>query len=155
MCCRYAEQLKYYIGSHHINYFFALLWSLTKYKNPHLRLDVDGKTVVESKMFVTSIANGSYVGGGMKLNPNADPCDGVLHSMFLTPPTFKQILQAIPRLFDGRFYELPFVHPVVTDNLLMHTKQHQSFEADGIVMDVTGPCKVTCMKHALQMIVPY
>jgi diacylglycerol kinase family enzyme len=90
----------------------------------------------------------------MKLNPDADPCDGVLHSMFLTPPTFKQILQAIPRLFDGRLHELPFIHPVVTDNLLMHTKQHQSFEADGIVMDVTGPCQVTCMKHALQMIVP-
>jgi hypothetical protein len=51
-------------------------------------------------------------------------------------------------------HELPFIHPVVTDNLLMHTKQHQSFEADGIVMDVTGPCQVTCMKHALQMIVP-
>ena len=112
MVCRGAEQLKYYIGSHHINYFFALIWSLTKYKNPHLRLDVDGKTVVEGKMFVTSIANGSYVGGGMKLNPNADPCDGVLHSMFLTPPSFKEIMQAVPRLFDGRFYELPFVHPV-------------------------------------------
>ena len=110
--------------------------------------------MIESKMFVTSVANGSYVGGGMKLNPDADPCDGVLHSMFLTPPSFKQILQAIPRLFNGQLHELPFIHPVVTDNLVMHTKQHQSFEADGIVMDVTGACHVTCMKHALQMIVP-
>lgn len=154
MCCRYAEQLKYYIGSHHVNYLFALLWSLLKYKNPHLRLEVDGKTVVEGKMFVTSIANGSFVGGGMKLNPQADPCDGVLHSMFLTPPTFKEICQAVTKLFNGRLHELDFIHPVVADNLLMHTKQHQSFEADGIVMDVTGPCQVTCMKHALQMIVP-
>jgi diacylglycerol kinase family enzyme len=88
--------LKYYIGSHHVNYFFALVGALLKYKNPHLRLDVDGKTIVEGKMFVTSIANGSYVGGGMKLNPDADPCDGVLHSMFLTPPSFKEICQAVP-----------------------------------------------------------
>jgi YegS/Rv2252/BmrU family lipid kinase len=154
MACRYAEQLKYYIGSHHVNYLFALIWSLTQYKNPHLRLDVDGKTVVEGKMFVTSIANGSFVGGGMKLNPDADPCDGLLHSMFIMPPTFKQIMQAVPRLFDGRLHELSFVHPVVADNLLMHTKQHQSFEADGIVMDVSGSCQVTCMKGALQMIVP-
>jgi YegS/Rv2252/BmrU family lipid kinase len=154
MCCRYAEQLKYYIGSHSINYFFALIWSLAKYKNPYLRLESHGETIVEGKMFVTSIANGSYVGGGMKLNPNADPCDGVLHSMFLTPPSFKEIMQAVPRLFDGRFYELPFVHPVVSSHLVLHTKQHQSFEADGVVMDVSGPCKVTCMKGALQMIVP-
>ena len=154
MVCRGAEQLKYYIGSHHVNYFFALIASLFKYKNPHLRLDVDGRTIVEGKMFVTSIANGSYVGGGMKLNPDADPCDGVLHSMFLTPPSFKEILQAVPKLFNGRLHELPFIHPVVSNNLLMHTKQHQSFEADGIVMDVSGPCQVTCMKGALQMIVP-
>ena len=33
-------------------------------------------------------------------------------------------------------------------------KKHQSFEADGIVMDVSGPCKVSCLKGALQMIVP-
>ena len=105
-------------------------------------------------MFVTSIANGSFVGGGMKLNPDADPSDGLLHSMFIMPPTFKQIMQAIPRLFNGKLHELPFVHPIVADNLLMHTKQHQSFEADGVVMDVSGPCHVTCMKHALQMIVP-
>ena len=154
MVCRGAERLKYYIGSHHVNYFFALVGALLKYKNPHLRLDVDEKTIVEGKMFVTSIANGSYVGGGMKLNPDADPCDGVLHSMFLTPPSFKEICQAVPKLFNGRLHELSFIHPVVADNLLMHTKQHQSFEADGIVMDVTGPCHVTCMKHAMQMIVP-
>ena len=34
-------------------------------------------------------------------------------------------------------------------------KLHEvGFEADGIVMDITGACKVTCMKHAMQMIVP-
>lgn len=154
MCCRYAEQLKYYIGSHSINYFFALLWSLVKYKNPYLRLESNGETIIKGKMFVTSIANGSYVGGGMKLNPDADPCDGVLHSMFLTPPSFREVLQAAPRLFNGSFTQLPFVHPVVSNNLVLHTKKHQSFEADGVVMDVSGPCHVTCMKGALQMIVP-
>ena len=61
---------------------------------------------------------------------------------------------AIPKLFNGELQSLPFVHSVVADEMLMHTKQYQAFEADGIVMDITGPCQVTCMKHALQMIVP-
>jgi diacylglycerol kinase family enzyme len=90
----------------------------------------------------------------MRLNPEADPSDGLLHAIFLTPPTWKQISQAVSKLFNGKFHELPFVHAVVTDDMLVHTKQHQSFEADGIVMDITGACKVTCVKHALQMIVP-
>lgn len=154
LVCRMANELKYYIGSHHVNYFFALFGALAKYKSPHVRLDVKGDTLVEGKMFVAAVSNGSYVGGGMRLNPQADPSDGVLHAMFLTPPTLKQIAQAVSKLFNGKLQELPFVHTVVTDDMLVHTKQHQSFEADGIVMDISGPCKVTCMKHALQMIVP-
>lgn len=154
LVCRMANELKYYIGSHHVNYFFALFGALAKYKSPHVRLNVKGDTLVEGKMFVAAVSNGSYVGGGMRLNPQADPSDGVLHAMFLTPPTLKQIAQAVAKLFNGKLQELPFVHTVVTDDMLVHTKQHQSFEADGIVMDISGPCKVTCMKHALQMIVP-
>lgn len=154
LVCRMANELKYYIGSHHVNYFFALFGALAKYKSPHVRLDVKGDTLVEGKMFVAAVSNGSYVGGGMRLSPQADPSDGVLHAIFLTPPTLKQIAQAVSKLFNGKLQELPFVHTVVTDDMLVHSKQHQSFEADGIVMDISGPCKVTCMKHALQMIVP-
>ena len=154
LVCRMANQLKYYIGSHHVNYFFALFGGLAKYKSQHMRLDVKGETVLEGRLFVAAVSNGSYVGGGMRLNPDADPSDGLLHAIFLTPPTAKQICQAIPNLFNGKLRELPFVHDVVTDDMLVHTKQHQSFEADGIVMDITGACKVTCMKHAMQMIVP-
>lgn len=154
LVCRMANQLKYYIGSHHVNYFFALFGALVKYKSLHVRLDVGGDTLVEGKMFVAAVSNGSYVGGGMRLNPQADPSDGLLHAIFLTPPTLKQIAQAVPNLFNGKLKELPFVHSVVADDMLVHTKQHQSFEADGVVMDISGPCKVTCMKHALQMIVP-
>ena len=90
----------------------------------------------------------------MRLNPDADPCDGKLNAIFLTPPTAKQISQAIPKLFNGELQSLPFVHAVEGDELLVHTKQYQAFEADGIVMDIMGPCQVNCMKHALQMIVP-
>ena len=154
LVCRMANELKYYIGSHHVNYFFALFGALAKYKSQHIRLDVKGETVLENKLFVAAVSNGSYVGGGMRLNPEADPGDGLLHAIFLTPPTMRQISQAIPKLFNGKLQELPFVHAVVTDEMLVHTKKHQSFEADGIVMDVSGPCQVTCMKHAFQMIVP-
>ena len=154
LVCRMANNLKYYIGSHHVNYFFALFGALAKYKSQHMRLDVKGETVLENKLFVAAVSNGSYVGGGMRLNPEADPSDGLLHAIFLTPPTAKQICQAVRNLFNGKLRELPFVHAVVTDDMLVHTKQHQSFEADGIVMDISGPCRVTCIKHAMQMIVP-
>ena len=125
-----------------------------KYKSQHMRLDVEGKSVLEGRLFIAAVSNGSYVGGGMRLSPEADPSDGLLHAIFLTPPSAKQICQAIPNLFNGRLKELPFVHAVVSDDMLVHTKKHQSFEADGVVMDVSGPCQVSCMKHALQMIVP-
>ena len=77
-----------------------------------------------------------------------------LNAIFLTPPSWREICQAIPKLFNGELNSLPFVHSVVGDQMLVHTKQYQAFQADGIVLDITGPCQATCMKGALQMIVP-
>lgn len=154
LCCKLAIELKYYIGSHHVNYFFALFLALAQYKSVHVRLDSDGQPAAEGPMYAMNIANGPYVGGGMRLNPDADPCDGIFHSMFVTQPTFKQITAAVPKLFNGKLTELPFIHTMTSDELVLNTKKHLMFEADGIIMDIMGPCKVTCMQHALQMTVP-
>ncbi len=154
LCCKLAGELKYYIGSHHVNYFFALFAALVQYKTLHVRFDSDDMPVTEGPMYAINIANGPYVGGGMRLNPDANPCDGMFHSIFVLKPTFKQIMEAIPKLFNGRFTELSFIYTASSKELNLTTKKHLMFEADGIIMDIMGPCKVTCMKGALQMTVP-
>ncbi|MCQ2342234.1 MAG: YegS/Rv2252/BmrU family lipid kinase [Paludibacteraceae bacterium] len=150
----YGQKLKYYLGSHHINYFIGFFGALIKLKLESMHLLVDGKSFVDSKMFHLNIANGPYNGGGMKQNAEADPRDGVFHGMFVEKPTFKQLCMGISKLFNGELYKLPFVHSFSGKDFVIKTDEHTQFEADGITMDIMGDFEVHCLHHALRMVVP-
>ena len=151
LTCQWATTLKYYIGSHHVNYFFALLAAICVHKSQKIELIVDGKTIVNDMLFTMNIGNGPFSGGGIKQNPDADPRDGVFHSIFVRTPTFLQVLKAIPRLFDGRLTDLDFVHSFVGKEIEVNTRKHLMFEADGILENIMGPCRITCLHNALSM----
>ena len=151
LTCQWATTLKYYIGSHHVNYFFSLLAALCVHKSQKIELIVDGKTIVNDMLFTMNIGNGPFSRGGIKQNPDADPRDGVFHSIFVQTPTFRQVLKAIPRLFDGRLTDLDFVHSFVGKEVEVNTRKHLMFEADGILENIMGPCRITCLHNALSM----
>ena len=150
LCCKYAETLKYYLGSHHINYLFGLIGAIVKHKSQHMILTVDGKEAVNDLLFTMNVGNGPFSGGGIKQNPEADPADGVFHTMFIKKPTFKQIIKAMPKLYNGRLTELPFVYPICGTEIEINYRKHIMIEADGILENFMGPCKVTCLHNALQ-----
>ena len=151
LTCQWATTLKYYIGSHHVNYFFALLAAVCVHKSQKIELIVDGKTIVNDMLFTMNIGNGPFSGGGIKQNPDADPRDGVFHSIFVQTPTFRQVLKAIPRLFNVRLTDLDFVHSFVGKEVEVNTRKHLMFEADGILENIMGPCRITCLHNALSM----
>ena len=150
LCCKYAETLKYYLGSHHVNYLFGLIAAIVKHKSQHMILTVDGKEAVNDLLFTMNVGNGPFSGGGIKQNPEADPADGVFHTMFIKKPTFKQIIKAMPKLYNGRLTELPFVYPICGTEIEINYRKHIMIEADGILENFMGPCKVTCLHNALQ-----
>ncbi len=150
LCCKKAEALKHYIGSHHVNYLFGLIAAVAQHKSQHMVLTVDGRQAVDDRLFTMNIGNGPFSGGGIRQNPQADPTDGVLHAMFVRRPTFAQVLRALPHLFDGRLTELPFVYPITGREIEINYRKHILFEADGILENIIGPCKVSCMHHALR-----
>jgi len=150
----YGQHLKYYIGSHHVNYLIGFFGALIKLKPEKMHLFVDGKSLVNSKMFHLNIANGPYNGGGMKQNAEADPRDGVFHGMYVEPPTFRHLVIGASDLFNGTLYKLPFVHPFAGKDFVVETREHTQFEADGITMDIMGRFEVHCLHHALCMTMP-
>ena len=150
LCCKKAETLKYYLGSHHINYLFGLIGALMQHEAQHMVLTVDGREAVNDRLYTMNIGNGPFSGGGIRQNPDADPQDGVFNSMFVKKPTFRQVLAALPKLYNGRLTELPFVYPIVGSEIVLGYRKHIMFEADGILENVIGPCRVSCIHHALQ-----
>ena len=65
-------------------------------------------------------------------------------------------------VFDGKLTQLPFIHTYQTREVIIDSPEtdpqsgqhenHFTFEVDGIIIDACGPIKVTCEKHALQII---
>ena len=150
LCCQKAEKLKYYIGSHHVNYVIGLIGAIAQHKAQHMILTVDGKQTVNDRLFTMNIGNGPFSGGGIRQNPDADPSDGVFHAMFVCKPTFKQICKALPNLFNGKLTELPFVYPIIGKEIEITYRKHLMFEADGILENIIAPCTITCIHNALQ-----
>ncbi len=150
LCCKIADQFKYYIGSHSINYLFGLIVAFFKQKPIHMGLYVDDQLLLEDGLYTMNIGNGPFSGGGIKQNPDADPTDGIFQSMFVAKPTLHKILQAVPKLYNGHLTDVSFVHAVVGKKIELRTKKHLLFEADGILHDVMGPCVITCQHHAIQ-----
>ena len=148
LCCQKAERLKYYIGSHHVNYVFGLIGAIMQHKAQHMILTVDGKEAVNDQLFTMNIGNGPFSGGGIKQNPDANPSDGVFHGMFICKPTFKQVCKALPNLFNGKLTELPFVYPLIGKEIEIGYKKHVMIEADGILENFTAPCKGTWIDNA-------
>lgn len=146
--------LKHYLGSHALLYFISLVVAVCSYKSKRMKLDTPTDNLFNGKVLTMNIGNGCYSGGGMKQNPKADPTDGVLHGMYVSKITFKDVLNALPRLFNGGLSSLPFVHNIEVKEMRIDTSKYIPFEADGIVTDACGPYKISVMPNALQMIVP-
>ncbi len=158
LTCQMTQVLKYYVGSHRLLYAFALLFAVAKHKAQKMELNCQlpmGKqSCFDGKLFTMNIGNGPFSGGGIKQNPDADPRDGLFHAMFVEKPTFKQVVKALPHIFDGKLTELPFIKTIVSAGIDIHTCQYLPFEADGIVVDACGPYRVSIIPNALQMIAP-
>lgn len=148
-----AHVLKYYLGSHALLYFFALLKSVFTYKPQRIKV-IASDIVYTGKILTMNIGNGCFSGGGIRQNPDANPTDGVFHAMFVKKVMLKDIIQAIPRLFDGRLADLPFMQNLSGSEFHLGTIRYLPFEADGIVIDACGPYDVSICPNALRMIIP-
>lgn len=161
--CLWAQNLKYYIGSHSWSYTIALLCAVWTHKSAPLHIKTNEGLELNEKLFTMNIGVGPYSGGGIRQNPDADPTDGIFHSMFVQPPTFMEILKAIPKvLAGGRLTDLDIVHSFTASELevtvdTVDPKSGQKlnnliYEADGILVQACTPYKITCMHHALKII---
>ncbi|ODT56066.1 MAG: hypothetical protein BGP01_09155 [Paludibacter sp. 47-17] len=151
---RIAHRLKRYIGSHAILYFISLLTAVFRYRPFRFQLKTNGKEI-QDVLFTMNIANGCYSGGGMKQNPGALPYDGIFDAMMVCKPSLRDILTALPRLFDGKLLSHRALESFRTEWLELNYHNGGYFEADGILVNCDPPLQIGIEKHALQMIVPY
>jgi diacylglycerol kinase family enzyme len=101
-----------------------------------------------------NIANGPYTGGGIKQNPFALPYDGVFDMMIAEKPSFKDIITALPLIFNGSLTKHPVIKTLQTKEILIQVEKEIKVEADGIIVPNAHNCRVSILPEAIRMIVP-
>lgn len=148
-----THTLKRYTGSFSLLYTIALLIAVFKYKSVPTQLEINGE-IMKVQLFTTNIANGPFSGGGIKQNPDALPYDGLFDMMMIEKPKIKDILTALPNLFNGKLTKHPIIHTFRTDKVSIKCETPTLAETDGIIIKDAHISEVSIIPKAIQMIVP-
>ncbi len=94
-------------------YYISILINLIKKKGAEIELIIDGKQIHSGKLLLTSIANGSYCGGGIKSNPLASLQDGFINVNIVKDVSRLKFLKLLPHYMKGDFLSLKNIEKIV------------------------------------------
>ena len=94
-------------------YYVSILAKLIKKDGASLKIELDGKEVHNGPLLLTSIANGSYCGGGVKSNPTAAVSDGFMDVNIVNNVSRIRFLKLLPHYIKGDFHSLKNIEDVV------------------------------------------
>lgn len=94
-------------------YFISIFINLIKKKGALLKLELDGEIVHTGKLLLTSIANGSFCGGGIKSNPLASLRDGFINVNIVKDVSRLKFIRLLPHYIKGDFLSLKDIDRVV------------------------------------------
>jgi diacylglycerol kinase (ATP) len=91
------------------SYAWATLAVFARWRNDEVTARVDGEEHA-GRMLDVIVANGRYLGGGMKMTPDAEPDDGRFDVLLIGDVTKRDLIVTLPKIYRGK--HLP--HPKAT-----------------------------------------
>ncbi|ACQ80317.1 diacylglycerol kinase catalytic region [Beutenbergia cavernae DSM 12333] len=99
-------------------YAAAVLGELRRFRGYTFALEVDGARS-ELAGTLVSVANGTAIGGGMRIAPGADLTDGLLDVVTADRVSRRELLRIFPRVYAGTHVDHDAVHVVHARSVLL------------------------------------
>ena len=109
-----AEMKKKPLISGSAAYFLSILVNLIKKKGANLEIELDGEKVHSGPLLLTSVANGSFCGGGIMSNPLASVQDGLININIVNNVSRMKFIGLLPHYMKGDFLSLKNIEKVIT-----------------------------------------
>lgn len=135
-----------------IAYLLALLKQLAVYRPRPVSIEVDGK-VVSVPVWMVTVANARFYGGGMKIAPLADPQDGLADIIIVGDVHRLKFLRLFPLVYSGRHIDHPAVQVLRGKEIKIDSVHKLAVHADGELVGTT-PVRVNMCHHAIRLRVP-
>lgn len=136
-------------------YLYGLVQCLFKFEAEELRIEVDGKEVLNDKVYMMIAGLGKYAGGGMKLSKNAVINDGFFDLTIGKDLSKAEIILMVHKLFNGNYVEHDKVETMKCKHIKVwaQKKHFVKAEADGELIG-TGSFEISLHERAMKIIVP-
>jgi YegS/Rv2252/BmrU family lipid kinase len=83
-----------------VSYVWATFAVFARWSNSEIAVTV-GESKRRGRMYDVIIANGPFLGGGMKICPDADPGDGTFDVLLIGDLTKRDLVLTLPKIFRG------------------------------------------------------
>lgn len=114
-----------------VSFLWATVVSLLKYDKKRIHLKVDDSFDGEVTIWNVAVANGQYHGGGMWVAPKARVDDGLFHVTVVGDLTLPQVFLNLPKLYNGKIYEVAQVSSLVGKRVEAASDQRVLLDVDG------------------------
>lgn len=136
-------------------YLYGLVQCLFKFEAEELRIEVDGKEVLNGDVYMMIAGLGKYAGGGMMLSKDAIINDGYFDLTIGKDLSKSDIIFMVHKLFNGNYVEHEKVETMRCKHIKVEAKNHHHVkaEADGELVG-TGSFEISLIDKALKILVP-
>lgn len=128
---RYAT-MKAFRGK--LKYYASLIDTLIHVKWHKLRLTIDGKTMDKS-VFMIGVGNGTCIGGGMPICPDAKVDDGLLSVVIVNEMKKSRIPVELPGFLSGKHVKKDYTEVYSAKEVTVEVLDDGKIELDGEVID--------------------
>ena len=94
-------------------YLMGVAITYIRKKGAKLKVELDGKTIVNGPLLLTAIANGGFCGGGVHSSPLASTCDGRMDVNIIYNVGRIDFLKKFPHYAKGTHLDLPDIHDIL------------------------------------------
>ncbi len=135
------------------SYLWATLAVFSRWQATDVRVSVDGETR-EGRMLEVVIANAKFLGGGMKMCPEAEPDDGLLDVLTLGDITKRDLATNLPKLYRGTHLPHPKLEALRGAVVTVDSGQPLPLQLDG-EQPGTTPARFELRPRMLRLRVPW
>jgi diacylglycerol kinase (ATP) len=135
-----------------ISYAWATFSVFSRWRSDEVTVRVDGK-VRSGRMHDVIVANGRYLGGGMKMLPEAEPDDGLFDVLLIGDLSKRDLLLTLPKTYRGRHLPHPKATLLRGATVEIEAPEPLPVELDG-EQPGTTPVRFEIVPRALRLRVP-
>lgn len=117
-------------------YYISAMIKFATYRAKSVVLEIDNQ-VVKSKVLFIAVANGTFYGGGMKVNPKGSINDGYLDVILVRPVPRYKIPFLMAQFFKGEHLNLPYVTQYRCKSIKISSTESLLVNGDGDIIATT------------------